>query len=285
MILITGATGRVGGATLKYLTARGTALRALIRSPAKAASIASPGVETVIGDLADPRSLEAALEDVGAALLVSPLDPQQVELQGNFIEAARRNGHVHIVKVSGLGTALDSPVRSGRWHAQIEKHLEESGLPFTHLRPPFFMQNILRYAPGIRANGVFVGALKQGKVAMIDVDDIAAVAGTALTTRDHAGETYVLTGPEAFSYEELAERMSTILGRRVIYKDITLETMRERLRASGMPEWHVEVQIDFSSALSAGQAATVTDAVAAVTGKSPRTFEQFFREHVALFTG
>ena len=140
MILITGATGRIGGATLKYLSRGGVALRALVRSPDKVASVAAPGVETVTGDLAEPRSLDAALEGVDAALLVSPLDPQQVALQGNFIEAAKRAGRVHVVKVSGLGTALDSPVRSGRWHAQIEQHLEDSGLPFTHLRPPFFIR-------------------------------------------------------------------------------------------------------------------------------------------------
>jgi uncharacterized protein YbjT (DUF2867 family) len=283
MILITGATGRVGGATLKQLSSRGMPVRALMRSPDKAGAVAAPGVETVIGDLAQPRSLDAALEAVDAALLVSPLDPQQVELQGNFVEAAKRAGHVHIVKVSGLGTALDSPVRSGRWHAQIEKHIEDSGLPFTHLRPPFFMQNILRFAPTIRASGEFEGALKQGKVAMIDTHDIATVAGTILTTGGHVGRAYVLTGPEALSYQDIAERISSVLGRKVTYKDVPLEAMRQRLRDSGMPEWHVEVQIEFSTALSAGHAATVTNAVATVTGEPPRTFERFFQEHVGLF--
>ena len=188
MILITGATGRVGGATLKQLSTRGVPVRALVRNAEKAALVAGPSVETVIGDLAQPRSLESALDGITAALLVSPLDPHQVELQGNFIDAAKRAGRVHVVKISGLGTALDSSVRSGRWHAQTEKHLEDSGLPFTHLRPPFFMQNILRFAPTIRASGEFTGSLDQGKVAMIDVDDIAAVAATALTTDCPCGQ-------------------------------------------------------------------------------------------------
>jgi uncharacterized protein YbjT (DUF2867 family) len=189
------------------------------------------------------------------------------------------------VKISGLGTALDSPVRSGRWHAQTEKNLEDSGLPFTHLRPPFFMQNILRLAPTIRASGEFVGALHQGKVAMIDVADIAAVAATALTTSGHVGKAYTLTGPEALSYEDIAEKLSNGLGRRVTYKDVPLAVMRERLLASGMPEWQVDVQVDFSTALAAGHASTVTDTIKTVTGKPPRTFEQFIREHMALFTG
>jgi uncharacterized protein YbjT (DUF2867 family) len=285
MILITGATGRVGSATLKQLSSRGVSVRALVRTAEKAALVANPQVETVIGDLALPRSLDSALDGITAALLVSPLDPHQVELQGNFIEAAKRAGRVRVVKISGLGTALDSSVCSGRWHAQTEKQLEDSGLPFTHLRPPFFMQNLLRFAPTIRASGEFAGSLNQGKVAMIDVDDIAAVAATALSTDAHAGNAYVLTGPEAISYADVAERLARILGRTITYKDVPIEVMRERLLATGMPEWHVNVQVDFSTALSAGHASAVTNTVEAVTGRPARTLEQFLREHVVQFTG
>ena len=284
MILITGATGRVGGTTLKQLSTRGVAVRALVRNAEKAAQVASPLVETVIGDLAQPRSLESALDGITAALLVSPLDPHQVEIQGHFIDAAKRAGRVHVVKISGLGTALNSSVRSGRWHAQTEKHLEDSGLPFTHLRPPFFMQNILRFAPTIRASGEFSGSMNQGKVAMIDVEDIAAVAVTALTTAAHVGKAYTLTGPEALAYTDVAEKLSQLLGRTVTYKDTPLAAMRERLLASGMPEWHVDVQVDFSTALSAGHASVVTDTVEVVTGRPARTLEQFIRAHLALFT-
>jgi uncharacterized protein YbjT (DUF2867 family) len=120
---------------------------------------------------------------------------------------------------------------------------------------------------------------------MIDVDDIAAVAATALTTSGHAGKAYVLTGPEALSYQDVAEKLARIVGRPVTYKDIPLAVMRERLLASGMPEWHVDVQVDFSTALSAGHASTVTNIVEAVTGKPPRTLEQLMQAHMALFVG
>jgi uncharacterized protein YbjT (DUF2867 family) len=285
MILITGATGRVGGATLKQLVSKGIPVRVLLRHPEKAAALADLGADPVIGDLAQQSSLEAALDGVSAALLVSPLDPRQVELQGNFIDAAKRVGRVHVVKIAGLGTALDSPIRSGRWHAQTEKYLEASGLPFTHLRPPYFMQNILRFAPTIRLSAEFVGALDQGKAAMIDVADIAAVATTALTAPGHAGKAYTLTGPEALSYQDVAETLSRSLERPVTYRNVPLAVMRERLLNAGMPEWQVDIQMEFSTALGSGQASTVTDTVEAVTGNPPRTFDQFIREHVALFIG
>jgi uncharacterized protein YbjT (DUF2867 family) len=119
-------------------------------------------------------------------------------------------------------------------------------------------------------------------VAMIDVDDIAAVAATALTTTGHAGRAYVLTGPEALSYQDVAEKLARILGRPVAYKDIPLAIMRERRLAAGVPEWHADVQVDFSTALSAGHASTVTNPVETVTGKPSRTLEQLIREPVAL---
>jgi uncharacterized protein YbjT (DUF2867 family) len=129
VILILGATGAVGGACVRELLARGEPFRALVRSAEKAERLRQPGLEPAIGDLEDPASLDAALEGVERALLVSPLDPRQVELQGNFIAAARRAGSVHVIKLSGLATALDSPVQSGRWHARTEQELEDSGLP------------------------------------------------------------------------------------------------------------------------------------------------------------
>src|SRR5262249_40523923 len=114
MILIVGATGLIGSATVRQLTARGVPVRALVRSAEKAATLATPPVEAVVGALEQPSSLNPGLDGVTRALLISPLNPRQVELQGNFVEAARRAGAVHVVKLSGLGTALDSPRRLPR---------------------------------------------------------------------------------------------------------------------------------------------------------------------------
>ena len=285
MILIVGATGLVGSATLRQLTARGMPVRALVRSAEQAATLATPSVETMVGDLEQPGSLDAALDGVTRALLISPLHPRQVEWQGNFVEAARRVGAVHIVKLSGLGTAPDSPLRSGRWHAQTERHIAEAGLPWTYLRPPFFMQNLLRSATAIAAQGVLVAAMQTGKIAMVDARDVAAVAVAALTLDGHVGKTYTITGPEALSFQEVAQKLAAATGRPVTYQDVPPATMRQEMVASSLPAWLVEVRMEFATALRDGYAAAVTDTVQAVTGHPARSFDAFAREYAALFKG
>jgi uncharacterized protein YbjT (DUF2867 family) len=285
MILIIGATGLVGSAAVEQLRGYGVPVRALVRSAEKAAMLAAPGVETVVGDLAHPHSLDAALKGVSRVLLISPLDPCQVKLQGNVVEAARRVGPVHIVKLSGLGTALDSPLRSGRWHAQTEQHIAEAGLPFTSLHPPFFMQNLLRSATAIATLGVLTAAMQTEKIAMVDARDVAAVAVAALTADGHVGKTYTITGPEALSFQTVAQKLTLATGKRVTYQDVSLDTMRQQLVITGIPSWLVEVRMEFATALRDGYAAAVTDTVHTVTGQPPRTFDTFAQEHVALFQG
>ena len=283
MILIVGATGLVGSATVRHLTACGVPVRALVRSAEKAATLANPGVEAMVGNLEQPVSLDAALDGVTRALLISPLHPRQVAWQGNFVEAARRTGVVHIVKLSGLGTAPDSPLRSGRWHAQTERHIADAGLPFTYLHPPFFMQNLLRSAAAIAAQGVLVASMQAGKIAMVDARDVAAVAVAALTSDDHVGKTYTITGPAALSFQEVAQKLAAATARAVTYQDVPLAAVQQEMVATGLPEWLVDVRMEFATALRDGYAAAVTDTVQAVTGQPARTFDAFVREHAALF--
>jgi uncharacterized protein YbjT (DUF2867 family) len=192
---------------------------------------------------------------------------------------------VHIVKLSGLGTAPDSPLRSGRWHAQTERHIADAGLTWTYLHPPFFMQNLLRSAATIAAQGVLVASMQTGKIAMVDARDVAAVAVAALTSDGHVGKTYTITGPEALSFQEIAQKLAAATGRPVTYRDVPLATVRQEMVAAGLPVWLVEVRMEFATALRGSYAAAVTDTVQVVTGQPARTFDAFAREHVALFTG
>jgi uncharacterized protein YbjT (DUF2867 family) len=281
VILVTGATGLVGGAVVRQLAAQGVPLRALVRSPEKAAALAGPTVKTVVGDFARPEILGPALQGVTRALLISHHDVRQVELQGNFVEAARRAGPVHVVKLSGLGTAPGSPLRSGRWHAETEAQIRDAGLPWTFLHPPYFMQNLLRAGPAVAAHGILTAAMRAGRIAMVDARDVAAVAASALTGPGHTGQTYVITGPEALSHAMVAAILSEAVGRRIVYRDIELDALREQLVAADTPPWLVDVRMEFTSVLREGFAAVVTDTVTRTTGRPPRTLAAFAAEHAA----
>jgi uncharacterized protein YbjT (DUF2867 family) len=148
------------------------------------------------------------------------------------------------------------------------------------------MQIILHlFAPTIVAQGELVASMQEGKVAMVDARDIAAVAVTALIEDGHTGKVYTVTGAEALSFREVAEKLSVATGKQVTYRDIPLDTTRQRLAATGMPAWYVDVLVEFWMVLREGYAAEVADTVEVVTGVPPRTFGQFAREYAAQFRG
>jgi uncharacterized protein YbjT (DUF2867 family) len=208
-----------------------------------------------------------------------------VELQGNLIEAARRAGVARVVKLSAIGADPSSPVRVGRWHAQTEKQLEASGLAYTHLRPGFFMQNVLVFAPSVAAHGIFQAPAEEGRLAMIHVRDVAAVAARALLEDRHAGQVYTLTGPEALSYDDVAAKLSAASGRPVAYASVAPEEFRRRLLESGIPDWYADMLLELYAMIRAGHAALVTDTVEKVAGRPPLRFDDFARASAHLFAG
>ena len=128
MILVTGAAGLNGTALVRTLSAKGIAVRALVRNAAKAAPLAAlPNVEIVVADMARPETLSAALAGIDRAMLNSSADPAMLEVQLSFIAAAAKAGVKHVVKLSGIMPELDSPFRFARMHGEIEKRLEASG--------------------------------------------------------------------------------------------------------------------------------------------------------------
>src|SRR5947207_7098768 len=170
MILVKSAIGLNGKELLRRLSARGVAVRALVRNPAKAGAIAAlPQVEIVQGDMARPETLTAALRDVDRAMLISSSDPMMLDVQSDFIDAARKAGVKHIVKLSGIMPELDSAFRFARMHGEIEKRLEASGMAFTHLRAGEFMQAYFRQVPSIIAKGALLLPRQHRGGASIDI--------------------------------------------------------------------------------------------------------------------
>jgi len=282
VILVTGATGKVGREVVRQLAAAGVPARALVRDPAHASHIRIPGVDIVVGDLARPETLPPAFAGADRVFLLSPAAPDQVELQSHALEAARRAGAQRIVKVSVAG-GPDAGTQIGRWHWSTEKQIEASGLDFTFLRPTLYMQQMCAYAPSIAATGSFSAPMGAGEIAMVDTRDVAAVAIAALTEEGHHRRIYDLTGPEALSYDAMADAISEAIGKRVVYVHVPPDYAKKQMLAEGVPRWLAEDMIVLFASFREGYGAGVTHTVAEVTKQKPRTFRQFAHDYARVF--
>jgi uncharacterized protein YbjT (DUF2867 family) len=286
MILVTGATGQTGGELVRRLSSRGVAVRALVRNRDKAAEIgALPHVELAVGDMSRPETLDGALRGVTRAMLVSSSEPSMQDVQCTFTDACARAKVAHVVKLSGIVAELDSPFRFARMHAAIEKHIERSGMAYTHLRAGEFMHSYFRQASIIASNGILPLPMGDARIAPIDVADVAAAAAVVLTTDGHENEAYALTGPEALSMNDVAERLSRAIGRPVRYLDVSPEDARAARIAARMPPFLVEALDELFAERRKGKESVVHDTLARVFDVKPTTFEAFARMNASVFAG
>lgn len=284
MILVTGATGLNGRELVRLLSKRGVPVRALVRTLSKGQTLAGlPGVEIVEGDMKHPDSLKTALRGIDRAMLISSSTPDMMEVQSIFIDAAKAAGVRQVVKLSGIIPELDSPFRFARMHAEIEKHLEESGLDFTHLRSGEFMQAYFRQAASVASRGVLPLAMGDGRIASIDVQDVAKVAAAVLTTSGHEGKTYPLTGPESLTMSEVAVRLSSATGRPVRYVSVDPKEAHQARLAAGMPPYLAEALDELFAERRQGKEARVWATIETVFGWRPITFDEFATRHAAIF--
>ncbi|MFI5807671.1 NAD(P)H-binding protein [Streptomyces sp. NPDC051561] len=220
-ILVTGATGNVGRNVVEQLVAKGFAVRALTRDPARAAL--PEGVEVVRGDLTDPASLEPALEGIDR-LHLFPVN----ETASEVVELAKRAGVRRIVDLSAAAITI------GLYESPVEAAVEASGLEWTHVRPSEFMANLLPvWAPQVKAERRVRYPFADEAGVPVHEADIAAVAVAALTEDRHVGVVYTLTGPAPVTTRERVAAIGEALGEEVVYEEVTRERAREILHAQG----------------------------------------------------
>ncbi|MET3807844.1 uncharacterized protein YbjT (DUF2867 family) [Nakamurella sp. UYEF19] len=280
-ILITGATGSTGSALVRSLAAKGVTVRALVRKP-PAAGRFPDGVETVVADFDDRRSLASALTGVGSAYLVTSSSEQAQEQQVRFADLAAESGVEQLVVLSQLGAEPDSPVRFLRYHAAVEQHIREIGIDYTFLRPNLFFQGFLAFAGLIAQQNTFFAPIGTAAVSAIDVRDIAEVAAAVLTQDGHHRATYTLTGPAAITHQQIAEALGVALGRTITFADAPPEQFGAALEGI-LPPWQIGGTLEDYAHYSRGEAALVSAAVHDVTGAQPRDFAQFARDHADSF--
>jgi uncharacterized protein YbjT (DUF2867 family) len=284
LIAVTGATGKIGRALVRLLAERGETVRALARHPGRGEEL--PGVEWVAADLARREGLASAFAGAEKVFLLTANSDDMVRLQKNAIEAARQAGVKQVVKLSALGASDHSQSVIGLWHYNVERVLTESGLAWTLLRPHHFMDNLLDQRENITRQGVVYSAAGEGRIPFIDTRDIAGAAAAVLTGSGHEGKTYVLTGPEPLSYRRATEILSEVLGRPLTYVAETEDETWARQQKAGEPAWRIAALLAIASYQRAGGATEqTTPTVEELTGRPPRSFEQFARDHAAEFVG
>lgn len=286
VILVTGATGLNGGELVRRLSASGVPVRALTRNPSKAHGLLSlPGIEIVEGDMSRPETLAPALRGVERAMLISSSDPAMLEVQSSFIDAAARAGVRHVVKLSGVFADLDSPFRFARMHAEIEKRLEASGMAYTHIRAGEFMPSYFRQVPSIVARDTLALPMEDARIASIDIGDIARVAATVLTSDGHEGKVYPITGPEALSMSEVAERLSAATGKAIRYVNVAPEEAKKAQLAAGVPPHLADALAELFAERRNGAESTVWPTIETVFGWQPTSFAAFAARNAAIFRG
>jgi uncharacterized protein YbjT (DUF2867 family) len=285
-ILITGATGNIGRELTKELSAQKISFRAMVRASKKnAGAIAElEGAEIVTGDFNDTKSLAYALEGMDRAFLLTNSSEQAEDQQSAFVAVAESAGVKHIVKLSQWAADKDSPVRFLRYHAAVENRIKESGIGYTFLRPNLFMQGLLAFRDTIATQGKFFAAAGDARISAVDVRDIAAVAAAAVTQDGHEGKTYDLTGPEALTHGDMAEKLSKAAGREIKYVDVPEEAMMEALLNVGLPRWQVDGLIEDYAHYRRGEASAIASGVHDATGASPRSFDDFARDYAPAFS-
>jgi uncharacterized protein YbjT (DUF2867 family) len=276
-ILVCGATGQVGAAVCQQLDALGAAWVGLSRKPSKDARFRQ-------ADFADSASLPLVLAGIETVFLACSDDPHQDALEINMINACRAHGVRHVVKLSAQSAGLQPPVSFGRLHAKAEQALRDSGMAWTFLRPVFFMQSLLFFADSIKG-GKLIAATGKGKVAWVDVRDVAEAAAAVLARpAPHASKAYTLTGGSTHSFAEVTQMLSTATGKAV--KHISPPTWFAKLvlpMASGMPRWQSNMAVELMAAISKGAQQTVSDEGAALLAAKPRAVQAFIAENRAAW--
>jgi uncharacterized protein YbjT (DUF2867 family) len=285
-ILVTGATGTVGREVVKQLSMLdGIRVRAGVHSVIKGENLRRlPDVEVVEMEFEDPGSLHAAFTHADKVFLVTPFSEGQVEMARKLIDEAKRTGVKHLVKLSALGAGEEDTIQLCRWHRDIERYVEQSGIPHTFLRAASFMQNFENYnAPTIKAEGKIYMPIGDGKVAYIDARDIAAAAIAVLTDEVHESRIYDLTGPEAISVGEVAATISLVTGRQIDYVDVPEEAAKQSMQQQETPDWMIHALLELYGQHRAGNSDVVTSSVEKLTGRKPHNFRQYVKEYHECF--
>jgi NAD(P)H dehydrogenase (quinone) len=254
-IVVTATSGNLGRLIVEDLLGRGVPANDIVagaRSLDAVTHLAEAGVRTAVIDYDDPATVEAALKAGDTFVLVSGNDLANRDRQhADAIAAGQRAGADHIVYTSGL-RAAESPSPIAASHAPTEAAVRASGIPFTILRNAWYTENYARELPAVRATGVLLASVGDGRVASASRRDFAQAVGAVVTTDGHLGKIYELSGDVAWDYNDLAAAFSDVLGQDVTYQSVTSEQHLQALRNAGAPEQFAGMAVAVDAGIRAG---------------------------------
>jgi NAD(P)H dehydrogenase (quinone) len=286
-ILITGATGQVGGKVIELLKGNTQVeLIAAVRSAQKAETFENQGIGAVQFDFDDETTHAEALAGVDRLFIVTGYTVDMLRQSKALLDNAKIAGVKHVVHLGACGRD-DTTVAHWAWHQLVERYIEWTGFTFTHLRPETFMQNLLSYGgTQVVNNGVIHQYVKGARKSWVDVDDVAKVAALALLHPElHAGQTYRL-GYDARSYYEIAELMTQAIGKPFRYEPQSPEVFLQAMKDSGAEMAYMNCVYDHYKRYAAGTipgADDVFDNFYQITGTQPVKWVDFIQKHRSAF--
>ncbi len=280
MILLTGITGNIGGATARALLEKGVHFRALVRDLAKAAPWAAQGVELVQGDLEDAAAVKRALDGVDRALLVMPNGETQERSEVAFTRIAQKAGLAWIIKLSSpeavRGTTSPIPLA----HIAAEDAIKASGMKWTLVRPSFYMQNFRGSVKSARATGKLSMPMGNGTVALTDNNDAGQFLARILTdanSAQHHGQCYDITGPDpVMTFADVAKAIGETIGQTVVYDNCDAKAFQEAIRPFHRNQWHSDAVARLFAEIANGRTpGHKTDTFQKIMGRPGRSLREY----------
>jgi uncharacterized protein YbjT (DUF2867 family) len=282
-----GSHGATGNHVVRQLLAQGLSVRAFVRqADERSKELGELGADIAVGDLHSFEDVRAALDGVQRAYFTYPVAEGLLEATTIFVSAGKQTGLQSVVNMSQITARADHASPAARQHWLAERVLDWSGIGVTHLRPPFFLENLFNVAaPTVGAESKIYLPYGQGRHAPIAGEDIARVAVGILTDPDpHRGRTYVPTGPASLTMAEQASVFTDVLGRETEYVEISVQAWREILsRVPVMTPYLIEHLARVAESHQHGEFDAVTDVVETIGGASPKSLEMFIRQTQTAF--
>ena len=228
--------------------------------------------------------MRRACSGVDRAFLLTNSTERAEEQQIAFVRVAQQSGLRHIVKLSQLHADPSSAQRFLHYHGVVEAAIQAAGLTFTFLRPNLYMQGLLNFRQSIQQKSAFFAPSADARISAVDVRDLADVAVAALTKTEHDNKIYSLTGPDALTFAEMAQKLSRAVGRSIMFVDVPPESMRAAFAGLGFPPWQADGLIEEFAMYRRGEATTVEPGVGEALGRPARSFDEFARDYAPVFT-